>query len=49
VKHGVPFHLAEALDPLDRAAWSIVFGEFEGGRFDYHRLRWHAAEPGSAA
>jgi hypothetical protein len=40
VKHGVPFDIAFSLGPIDRLAWIIIFGELEGGRFDFEAMRW---------
>jgi hypothetical protein len=46
VKNGVPFDVAFAYvsgDPLLQAegtAMAVVFGEMEGGRFDWKNMRW---------
>jgi hypothetical protein len=45
VKHNVPFDVAFALDDVTRAAFSIVFSEFEGSKFDWERLRFEDPEP----
>ena len=38
MKNGVPFDLAFQLDHETRAAFCIVFGELEGGEFDWPRM-----------
>jgi hypothetical protein len=40
VKAGVPFDVAAALAPHERAAWLIILGELDGGRFDWKAMRW---------
>lgn len=40
VKNGVPFDTAFALDDITRAAFSIVFAEFEGQEFDRKTFRY---------
>jgi hypothetical protein len=46
VKNGVPFDVAHALmrgGPEGQAeayAMAIIFGEFEGGQFDFETGRW---------
>ncbi len=40
VKNGVPFDVAFALDPDEMLAYTVIFGEFEGGNFDWDELRW---------
>jgi hypothetical protein len=38
----VPFDVAFSLSDLDRQAWNIIFGRFEGAEFDFHSLSWKA-------
>jgi hypothetical protein len=33
----VPFDVAFSLDPVTSAAFSIIFGNFRGRRFDFER------------
>jgi hypothetical protein len=40
VKHGVPFDVAFQLDDVTRAAWSIIFSEMDGAKFDVDRMAW---------
>jgi hypothetical protein len=40
VRSGVPFDVAFSLDDRDRAAWCIVFSEFEGNQFDWNRMEF---------
>jgi len=40
VRNGVPFDVAFALDDLTRAAWSIVFSEMEGNKFDWALMKF---------
>jgi hypothetical protein len=40
VKNNVPFDVAFSLDELDRLAWVVIFGEFEGQRFNWGTGRW---------
>jgi hypothetical protein len=40
VKNGVPFERAEALEMTDMLAWTIIFGEFDGGEFDFRHMQW---------
>jgi hypothetical protein len=40
VHHGVPFDVAFSLPDIDRQAWSIIFGQFDGGEFDFNSLAW---------
>jgi hypothetical protein len=35
VWHGVPFDVAFSLPREDRFAYSVIFGRFEGGKFDF--------------
>lgn len=32
---------AMSMDPGDRLALRVRMGEFRGGEFDWHMLRWH--------
>jgi hypothetical protein len=38
----VPFDVAFALEAPERMAYLVIFGGFEGLRFDWQRLRWQA-------
>lgn len=40
VKNGVPFETAFRMDEIERVAWCITFGEFEGGTFDWGARAW---------
>jgi len=40
IRHGVAEDVAMNLDPIERLARCVVFGEFEGAEFDWRRLRW---------
>jgi hypothetical protein len=40
VKNGVPFDVAFSLDETDRLAYAIILGKFEGGEWDFSRMRW---------
>lgn len=40
MKHGIPFNVAFELDQATRAAWCIVFSEFEGATFDWGRMQF---------
>ncbi len=40
VKNGIPFDVAASLDDEERLAWSVIFGEFEGGHFEWETLSW---------
>jgi hypothetical protein len=40
VKHGVPFDVAFSLNEIDRAAFAIVMGQFEGGKFDWDAMQF---------
>lgn len=42
VKNGVPYDVAFALQPHERMAHAIVFGEFEGNEFDWSAMRFRA-------
>ena len=38
VKHGVPFDVAFSLPPEERFAFAVIFGRFEGGKFDFDKM-----------
>lgn len=38
VHHGVPFDLAFQLDDNTRAAFSIIFSQFEGNKFNFNTM-----------
>ena len=40
MKNGVPFDVAFQLDDITRAAWSVIFSEMEGNKFDIDRMAW---------
>lgn len=40
MKNGVPFDVAFGLDEVTRAAFSIVFSEMEGNKFDFNRMEF---------
>jgi len=40
VRNNVPFDVAFSLDEAKRAAFAIVFSEFEGARFDWEGFRF---------
>lgn len=40
VKNGVPFDVAFSLDEAERLGWSIIFGQFEGGEWDWNSRSW---------
>jgi hypothetical protein len=40
VKNGVPYDKAFTLPIEDVASYGIIFGEFEGRKFDWNRMRW---------
>jgi len=48
VHNGVPWHIAAELpqhepfvfSPIERIAAGIIFGIFEGGRWDYENMCW---------
>jgi hypothetical protein len=37
---GVPWELVKEMDRIERAAWLIVIGENDGGRFDFKSWSW---------
>lgn len=40
VKNGVPYDVAFSLPAEERVAYMIIFGELEGGKFDWARMDW---------
>jgi hypothetical protein len=40
VRNGVPFDVAFSVDDATRTAFSIVFSEFEGNKFNYERMEF---------
>lgn len=40
MKNGVPWDEAWSMDREERAATAIVFGQFEGGVFDFDTMTW---------
>ncbi|MDA8230743.1 MAG: hypothetical protein M0006_05340 [Magnetospirillum sp.] len=40
VKNGVPFDVALSLSPADVLAFSIIFGQMDGGEWDWGRMTW---------
>jgi hypothetical protein len=44
VKNNVDFDVAFSLPPLEVAAWAIIFGQFEGGVFDFSSMRWQKSK-----
>ncbi len=40
MRSGVPFDTAFSLDDVTRAAWCIIFSEFEGRRFNFNTMDW---------
>jgi hypothetical protein len=38
----VPFDVAFSLDDITRAAWSIIFSEIEGSKFNFDTMGWDA-------
>ena len=40
VSHGVPFDVAAVMEDSWAAALTIVFGELDGGNFDFDRWQW---------
>lgn len=40
MKNGVPFDVAMCLPTLDRSAWSVIFGQFEGQTFNFRHGEW---------
>jgi hypothetical protein len=44
VKNGVPFDVALSLDDIDRTAYCIIFGGFEGHKWNWSRMEWEKHE-----
>jgi hypothetical protein len=40
VKNGIPFDVAFSAELDWVMAAGVVFGEFEGGKFDWQRMQW---------
>lgn len=40
VQRGVPYDLARDMTPEEVFSHVIVFGEMEGGKFDWEKMRW---------
>jgi hypothetical protein len=40
VRGGIPFDVAFGLDDVTRAAWCIVFSQFEGSKFNWQTMQW---------
>lgn len=40
MKNGVPFDVAFSLEDEEAFAYGIVFGEFEGGSWDWNIMDW---------
>ena len=40
VSQGVPFDVAFELDPMKRAAYSIIFSEIQGARFNFATMQF---------
>lgn len=40
MKNGVPYDRAFEMDPIERRAHYVVFGQFEGGKWDWDRQEW---------
>jgi hypothetical protein len=45
IKNGIPFDVAFALDPIDRFVWSVIFGKFEGAKFNLDTLEFERSDP----
>ncbi len=45
VRHGVDLDVADALEPIERLAWVVIFGQFEGGEFDWQSGEWRRRDP----
>lgn len=44
VKYGVPFDVAFSVSNDMRVAWLIIFGEIDGGEFDWGAITWKKRE-----
>ena len=40
MKNGVEFDVAFSLDDAKAMAWAIIFGQFEGGKWNWNTFRW---------
>jgi hypothetical protein len=40
VRAGVPMDRAERMPPWQLLTYQVIFGELEGGEFDWKGLRW---------
>lgn len=40
MRNGIPFDVAFQLDDVTRAAWSIVFSEMEGNKFNFNTMEF---------
>ncbi len=38
IQNGVPFDVAFSLDDIHRAAWSIIFSEMNGAKFNWNTM-----------
>jgi hypothetical protein len=44
VKNGVPYDVALCLSDADVAAYSIIFGELDGQKFNWNAMAWDTRE-----
>jgi len=40
VKNGIPFDVAFSVDDISRHAWSIMFSEMEGSKYDWDAMQF---------
>jgi hypothetical protein len=40
VSKGVPFDVAFSLPAEDRFVWAVIFGRFDGGKFDFSKMEF---------
>lgn len=40
MKNGVPYDIAESWSDEERYAACIAYGEFDGGEWDWRRMKW---------
>ena len=40
----MPFDVAFSLDETEALAYGIIFGQFEGGEFDWNDMKWKKNE-----
>jgi hypothetical protein len=40
IKNGIPFDIAMSIDVAEGKAWAVIFGQFEGGEYDWAANRW---------